>query len=137
MVEHVAQAALPLGHVVQVALEKVKPTADLCRDLGRGEHGHPGGGEQDAQGHALHHVTDAEHVGQGLGGQLKVRLRPARALQEQPDGAILRLTPGRREAGGEGRNVHPLDGEAMLAPHVQPGPRGNEDHDLWRHPQDL
>ncbi len=126
MVKDGAHAALPFGHVAQIGLQKVEALADLGRDLGGGQHLQPARRQQDAQGHATHQATDAGHVPEVGGRQLKARPDPARALQEELDRAVVKRVLGRLPVG----EVHPGQVEEVLALHVQPGPRGGQDLDI-------
>ena len=53
---------MPLRDVAHRRGEEVDVALDLVRDLGAGEHGHPGSGELDAERHAVDEPADAERL---------------------------------------------------------------------------
>ena len=103
-----------------------------------GQRLHPGRRQQDGQRHALHQAADADHLRQVVRRRLKARLHPPRASREELDGAAV-LDPIALRSSARGRlggfqRRHRVE---MLALHVQPGPRGDQDLDPRRGVEEL
>ena len=113
---------MPLRHVAHRRGEEVNVALDLVRDLGAGEHGHPGSGELDAERHAVDEPADAERlrVPRLVEGEARYDLRGP--LDKQ---AHCRSTPIPVP-----RETETLDVEHPFALDVQPLPRGRQELDV-------
>ena len=121
LVDDRSQAAVPLRDVAHRRGEEVDVALDLVRDLGAGEHGHPRGGELDAERHAVDEPADAERLRPCvIEGEARYDLSGPLDEQAHCRGARVAVV----------RKAETLDVEHPLTLDVEPLPRRRQELDV-------
>jgi len=133
VIEHRAQAALPLRHVTHRRRQKIQPAFNLRRDLVARQNRRPGRRQLDPQRHPLHHAADGGRRSFLLIQQHEADPRLASALHKK----LHRRVRLRLRAITRGRHGQPLNDKHPFALQIQPLARGDEQLHPGRARQDL